>query len=274
MPNEIRPPITVFAKPWKTLDPKDLAELMVELGFDGIELPIREGFQVAPDNIESSLVETSDALRTAGLKIYSVAGDLDEKTVRSCGAAGIPILRTMLKIESDFSYFENIERFRSTCVNLANALEESNVSVGLQNHCDEYVSSSIGIMHAIEPLDSKHVSAVLDLGHTGLEGELEEIAIDIAWDRLAMLNLKNAIRYSGGQDADGATIWNRTWVPGKEGFTSWKTAIAELKRRKFSAPICLTAEYKDSEGKALEGDDVIPALKEDLSYLRHLLGDA
>lgn len=271
MEYEDRSPITVFTKPWKTLDSEKLAGLIAQLGFDGIELPIREGFQVEPDNVERELVRVADAFRAVGLKIYSVAGDLDEKTVRACGVAGVPILRTMLKLESGFSYFENVERFRATCVSLAGALEESKVRIGLQNHCDAFVSSSIGIMHAMEPLDPSHVSAVLDLGHTGLEGEREEIAIDIAWNRLAMINLKNAIRYPEGKDFDGAIQWNRTWVPGKEGFTSWKTAIDELKSREFVEPICLTAEYKDSDGKALEGDDVIPALKEDRSYLKQLL---
>ena len=273
MPNEIRSPITVFTKPWKTLPSEALATLIAELGFDGVELPIREGFQVEPENVESRLADAASAFNNAGLKIYSVAGDLDEKTVRACGVAGVSILRTMLKIEPDLYYFENVERFRSTCLNLAGVLEESKVRIGLQNHCDEYVSSSIGIMHAIEPLDWNLVSAVLDLGHTGLEGELEEIAIDIAWSRLSMINLKNAIRYSDGEDANGATEWKRAWVPGKEGFTSWKKAMDELNSRKYAGPICLTAEYKDSQGRGLKGDDVIPHLREDLAFLKQLLGE-
>ncbi len=267
-------PITVFTKPWKALSAKRLANRIAALGFDGIELPIREGFQVEPGNIDSKLAETAQAFEREGLKIFSVAGDLDEKTVRSCGDAGIPILRTMLKIESGRSYRENVEAFRSVCASLSRALSESRVRVGLQNHCDAFVSSSIGLMHAIEPLPPDQVSAVLDLGHTGLEGEREEIAIDIAWDRLAMINLKNAIRYPDGKDPDGAVRWNRTWVPGKEGFTSWKKAIDELRKRGFQAPICLTAEYKDEQGRALEGDDVVPPLKEDLAYLRALLSQS
>jgi len=271
MKNKEKPPITVFTKPWKTLSAEQLANRIAELGFDGIELPIREGFQVEPANIESRLAETAQVFQSKGLKIFSVAGDLDEKTVRACGEAGIPILRTMLKIESGRSYRENVEHFRSVCTDLSEALEESNVQIGLQNHCDEYVSSSVGLMHAIEPLPPEQVTAVLDLGHTGLEGELEGIAIDIAWDRLSMINLKNAIRYPDGKDSDGAVQWSRTWVPGKEGFTSWSKAIVELRKRGFKAPICLTAEYKDEDGKALEGDGVVPPLKEDLDYLRDLL---
>jgi hypothetical protein len=115
------------------------------------------------------------------------------------------------------------------------------------------------------------VTAVLDLGHTGLDGELEDIAIDIAWSRLSMINLKNAIRYADGKDSQGATIWNRTWVHGREGYTSWSKVIQELAKRNYQLPICLTCEYKDEAGKGLSGNDVIPPLKEDLAFLKELI---
>ncbi len=267
-----RSPITVFTKPWKTLSLGELSETIADLGFDGVELPIRDGFQVSPGNIGSGLLEASEAFRSRGMRIYSVAGELDRETVEACGAAGVPIIRTMLKIEEGRSYRENVERFRDLCRSLGPTLAETGVQIGLQNHCDEYVSSSVGILHAIETLDSKQVSAVLDLGHTGLEGELEEIAVDIVWDRLSMVNLKNAIRVDMGVDEDGVTQWGRTWVPGKVGYSSWKKGIETLRARGYSGPICLTAEYKNSDGSACEGDEVVGPLREDLTYLRKLLG--
>ncbi len=46
-----QPPITVFTKPWQKLTLEELADLIKGLGFDGIELPVRPGFQVEPDSI-------------------------------------------------------------------------------------------------------------------------------------------------------------------------------------------------------------------------------
>ncbi|QXD22833.1 sugar phosphate isomerase/epimerase [Opitutia bacterium ISCC 51] len=265
------PPITVFTKPWKDLEISALADLIAELGFDGIELPVRPGFQVEPDTIEETLGHAVDVFKACGLTIYSVAGDMDVKTARACAQAGVPVLRTMLKITPEKSYQEHVEEFRTLCLELGEALAGSATTIGLQNHCDEFVTSSIGMMHAIEGLPNEEVTAVLDLGHTGLDGEVEEIAIDIAWSRLSLVNLKNAIRYPDGKDDFGATIWNRTWVPGREGYTSWNKAIAELGRRSYSLPICITCEYKDEARKGLSGNDVILHLKDDLKFLKELI---
>ena len=44
--------LAIFTKPWKALSLPELAEHIKSLGFDQIELPVRPGFQVEPDNIE------------------------------------------------------------------------------------------------------------------------------------------------------------------------------------------------------------------------------
>ena len=40
--------LTVFTKPWKNDSLEALAERVATLGFQGIELPMRDGFQVNP----------------------------------------------------------------------------------------------------------------------------------------------------------------------------------------------------------------------------------
>ena len=266
-----RPLISVFSKPWPKHSAANLSDLLLSLGFKGIELPIREGFQVTPDTIDSALLKFASELRKNGLDIFSVAGDMDEVTIRACGESGIPILRTMLKLDLSLSYQENVDTFRRQCEELYPALQDSGVSIGLQNHCDGFACSSLSVIHAIEPLRSDCVSAVLDLGHTGLEGEREDLAIDIAWSRLSMINLKNAIRFPDGTDAAGAVKWNRTWVSGKEGYTSWNEVISELAKRNYNDPICITAEYKDDKMQALTGNSVIEPLRQDMHFLQSLL---
>ncbi|MCH6256591.1 sugar phosphate isomerase/epimerase [Puniceicoccaceae bacterium K14] len=268
-----RSPITVFTKPWQSLSPAELVDQVYEMGVDGVELPVREGFQVDPVKISEDLPSVAKLFEKRGLKIYSVATVLSSEAIRACGDAGVPILRTMLPLRPGMPYLENVEQFRETCREFSSVAESCGVSIGLQNHCDSFACSALSIIHAIEPLSDVAVSAVLDLGHTGLEGEREDIAIDIAWSRLSMVNLKNALRFSDGKDERGEVIWNRTWVPGKEGYTSWRKAVCELARRKFAKPICLTAEYKDNSQKVLKGDDVLPVIKEDIAYLKELMAE-
>ena len=41
---------TLFTKPWRTPIP-ELASMVADLGFDGVELPVRPGYPVNPDNM-------------------------------------------------------------------------------------------------------------------------------------------------------------------------------------------------------------------------------
>lgn len=265
------PSITVFTKPWPELPVEQLADLVASLGFDGIELPIRPGFQVEPENMKDELPKAAAIFRDLGLAIQSVATDLTPEAIEACAEAGVPILRTMLSLDPELSYFENVDAFRQQCEGLMAATAGSGVSIGLQNHCDRFASSAVSIMQAIEPLGSDHVSAVLDLGHTGLDGELEDIAIDVCWSRLSMVNLKNSVRERTSVE-EGVQQWRRKWVPGKDGITNWDKGIEELGKRNYTGPICITAEYADDNFKPYSGDAILPYLKEDMDYLKHLIG--
>lgn len=265
------PPVIVFTKPWQNLAIGELADLISELGFAGVELPVRPGYQVEPDQVGELLGKAVEAFEDRGLMIYSVAGEIDRATALACARAGVPVLRTMLKLDPEKSYRENVDAFRSRCREIGEVLKDSPTTIGLQNHCDDFVSSALGLIHAIDPLPDDQVSAVLDLGHTGLDGEGEEIAIDIAWPRLSLVNLKNSLRRVEGRDERGAAIWKRAWVSGREGFTNWEKAIKELSRRNYRQPICLTAEYQDESGRVVVAGKIIPYLKDDLEFLQQLI---
>lgn len=268
-----RPPVTVFTKPWKDLGLEALAAHVAALGFDGIELPVRAGFQVEPDTMAEELPRAQAVFRERGLKIESVAGSLDEATIRACGAAGVPLLRVMLRIQPDIGYAGSVAVFQTKVRALSSVLKEVGVVVGLQNHAGDFVGSSVGLMDALAPLDRETASAVLDLGHTALAGEPEPIALDIASSRLCLVNLKNAIQRLDATDASGIKTWKRHWCAGREGLTSWKTAVSELAKRNYSGSICLTAEYHDEDGKPVTGDAVNSMIAEDIDFLRSLLNE-
>ncbi len=66
---------TVFTKPWREAGFGELARHVRKLGFDGVELPVRPGFQVSPDKVEQGLTEAVAAFGAEGLRIASVAAD-------------------------------------------------------------------------------------------------------------------------------------------------------------------------------------------------------
>ena len=236
---------TVFSKPWKTESIAELGEKMAGMGYDGIELPVRPGFQVEPESVSKGLPAAAKRLAEAGITINSVAGPTDEATIAACAETGVPIIRTMASLAAEETYLEAEDRYRRQFDALVPLLDKYGVTVGIQNHYARFVANAIGLMRLIGDYDPKHFAAVWDPGHEALEGNSLELAIDIVWSRLCMVNLKNAFwRRTNGPEAEYAE-WRAYWTSGRQGLASWPRVATHLKRRGWKGVLCLTAEYSD-----------------------------
>ena len=237
---------TVFTKPWKIPLPK-LGRFVKDLGFDGVELPIRSGYQVEPEKAAKGLTRAAKVLADFGVKIGSIAGPTDERTFEACAKAGVPIIRVCVGIDRQIGYMASALQVQKEYDALLPLLEKYGVAIGVQNHCDYCVCNAMGIRHLIEKYDPRQVCAVLDFAHCGLNGELPEMAIDIVWSHLRIANFKNAFwRRVNGPEAQTAE-WECHWTTGRHGLASWPLAARELMRRNFTGDVCLTAEYDNRE---------------------------
>ncbi len=252
---------SVFTKPWKMPIP-ELGAFVRSLGFDAIELPVRPGYPVEPANVAQGLPVAVRQLADHGIQIASIAGPTDEATIAACAEAGVPIIRVMVPIGDD-GYLATIARVQREYDALLPLLERYQVRVGVQNHCDRFVCHALGLRHLIERYDPRYIGAVWDAAHNALQGEEPELAIELVWSHLCMVNLKNAFwRRTTGPEAEDVT-WRPYWTSGRQGLASWPRVVAELKRRGYSGVVCLTAEYSDERA-------VNRLIVEDLAYARAL----
>ena len=262
---------TVFTKPWPEKTLPELAKFVAGLGFDGVELPVRPNYQVLPENVAKGLPEAARIFEDHGVKIGSLAGPTDEATVAACGEAGVPLIRVQAHIDMSIGYLASEANLRKQYDALIPALAEHGVTIGIQNHYGHDIGSAVGLMHLIEKYDPKHVGAVLDPAHCGLDGEPDDMAIDIVWSHLVLVNLKAGYWRKIGQSEDGDVQWKTTWDTGKQGLTSWPTVATELKKRGYKGNLCLTAEYSNLEGQGdLKGSAVDPLIAQDIAYARSL----
>jgi sugar phosphate isomerase/epimerase len=253
---------TVFTKPWKQEIPA-LAAYVRELGFDGVELPVRPGYPVNPDNVTTELLRAARPFADAGLTIASIAGPTDEHTIAACGEAGIPIIRICLAIPPGRSYLDYIAEVQRDYAALIPALDDAHVTIGIQNHCGRFVANAMGIHQLLQPFEPRHIAAVWDPAHCALQGEIPELAADILWTHLRMINLKNAYWLrTNGLEAEYAQ-YKHYWTSGRQGLCSWPSVIAILRQRRYDGPICLTAEYSDTAS-------VDRLIREDLAFARSL----
>lgn len=252
---------SVFTKPWK-MPLAELGELVRGLGFDGIELPVRPGYQIEPENVERDLPKAARELAEFGLRIFSVAGPTDEPTIRACAESGVPTIRTMARV-SAAGYVAAEAELQRQYDALLPLLDASGVRIGVQNHCDRFVANAVGLRALVGKYDPRTVAGVWDAAHEALNGNDPELALNIVWPYLCMVNLKNAFwQRTNGPEADHAQ-WRHYWTSGRHGLASWPRVVAELKCRGYTGVICLTAEYSD---EAL----VDQLIAEDIAYARSL----
>lgn len=257
---------TVFTKPWPDLEVSQLIDLVADLGFDGVELPVRPGFQVEPTSAEAELPKVAQAFRDAGLEIASVASSLDESIFAACAEGAIPVIRIMAPVRRG-EYLASEAALREQLAASLSLCERYGVTIGVQEHYGDFVSNAVGLRSLLAGFDPGRVGAVWDAAHDALAGLAPETGLEVVWDQLVMANLKNAYyERTNGPEADTAA-WRCHFTTGPQGMASWPRAIAELVRRDYRGVICLTAEYD-------EPADVAALVRQDLAYARELLAQA
>ena len=253
---------SVFTKPWKTLSLPQLGEFVSGLGFDGVEFPVRPGYQVEPENV-GDLPRAAKVLGEFGVKILSVAGPTDEATIAACAEAGVPVIRVMAGINRGESYLEGEARIRRAYDDLVPLLEQYGVQLGVQNHFGRFVANAIGLRRLVEPYDPRTIGIVWDAAHEALNGNDLDLALDVSWSHLCMVNLKNAYwQRVNGPEAEVA-FWRVHWTAGCHGQASWPVVIDELKARGYEGTVCLPAEYSDEEA-------VDRLIAQDIAFVRAL----
>jgi sugar phosphate isomerase/epimerase len=252
----------VFTKPWPVEPIPELAKLVAGLGFDGAEIPVRPGFQVTPGNAGKTLAELVSVFGDYGLKVVSIASSLEEPIFAACAEAGVPMIRIMGQIERG-AYLQSEEALRTELRGVIPLCERYGVRIGVQEHYGDNVSDAFALRSLLQGLDDRWITAIWDAAHDALAGIDPETGLDVVWDRLAMVNLKNAYyERTNGPEAEAAQ-WHRHFTSGSQGLASWPRIAAELRRREYSGPVCLTAEYE-------EPADVARLCRQDLHYAREL----
>jgi sugar phosphate isomerase/epimerase len=239
----------------------ELGRFVARLGFEAIELPVRPGYPIEPGKVRE-LPQAARQLADCGVRIASIAGPTDEVTLAACAEAGVPVVRVCVQIKEE-NYLAAVTKLHSEYDALVPLLARYGVALGIQNHCDRFVPNAMCLRHLIGKYDPKHIGAVWDAAHNALNGEDPDLALDIVWSHLCMVNLKNAVWLrTNGPEAEYAK-WRHYWTSGRQGLASWPKVVAELRKRNYTGVVCLTAEYSDEAA-------VNRLIAEDIAFARSL----
>jgi len=255
---------SVFTKPWREPQVGALGELVAGMGFDAVELPVRPGYQVTPDEVSTALSAAARELARSGVGIASIASGTDEATFAACADAGVPFIRIMVPIGVN-GYVATGTEIRRVLAGLSERAERYGVRVAVQPHYDDYIADSSELFALLQDVDPRHVAAIWDSAHDALARKRPEHGLELLWPWLGIVNLKSAYyeRVDEPASAFGDPVWEPVFTDARSGMAEWGRALAYLAERGFAGPICLTAEYTDES-------DLVAKVTRDLEYAQSL----
>jgi sugar phosphate isomerase/epimerase len=267
-----------FIKPFQKLSYTQIADIAAEIGWDGIECPLRKGGTIEPPAVEDELPKLLEALKKNQLELPVIATDvedaadpLSQRVLRTASQLGIRRYRMKhLYYDLNKPIAPQLESFRPKLRDLAQFNASLNLQGTIQNHSGKnYVGAPVWDMwELIRALDPNHLAAYFDIGHATLEGGHSWLLhAKIIEPHLAIVSVKDFIWTKMYRpEAKTQEPWKDEWCPLGEGmiqpaFFTW------LKKTSFNGPISTHFEYPIGSGKAM-----IEAMKKDLAVLKKWLG--
>src|SRR5262245_8414096 len=173
--------IIAFSKPFTTLNFSETADLVADVGWDGIELPVRRtATHIVPERVEDDLPKMVEALKNRGRSVAMITTDITavdaraERILRTAAKAGI---RTYRLGETHYAanrpIAEQLAEIKARLKDLAQLNQALGLEGAIQNHsgADYFAAPVWDAVQAIQGLENG-LGIAFDIGHATLEGGL------------------------------------------------------------------------------------------------------
>jgi len=275
-PQQARPrwKIIAFSKPFVQLNFDDTADLVADVGWEGIEIPVRKAStHIQPERVEDDLPKMIEALKKRGREAAMITTDIvgvdasAELILRTAAKLGIRKYRLgPIRYVASKSIPQQIAEIKPRIRDLAQLNKTLGIQGGIQNHsgADYFAAPVWDAMQTLEGLDPASMGMAFDIGHATLEGGLSwPIQARLAEPRYSVVYVKD-FRWEK-QDKG----WTSVWCPLGQGMVN-KKFFATLAQSSYAGPIGQHHEY--DLGKTMAEN--VAHYKEDLRVLRGWLKDA
>ena len=267
--------ICMFSKDLPALGYDELASLVAETGFDGIDLTVRQKGHVLPENVERDLPLAAEAASKSGIKIFMIATDIlnadepfTESILKTASSLGIAYYRMGPRFyDEKKSLSQNLADFRIQYKKLADLNRKYKIKGECQNHSGVRFGAAVWDQwEVLKDLDPQWVGVQYDLLHATLEGAHSwTLGFKLVKSYIGTMDMKDFYwKQKNGK-------WEEELIPLGEGMVDFKTFIALLKINNMHGPFSLHCEYlsekDDRFSKAAK-------MKKDVATLRGWLDEA
>ncbi len=271
--------LCLFSKHLPDTSWTELARLVKQMGFEGVDLTVRNGGHVLPENAARDLPKAVSAIREKGLEVPMITTEL----VSAAHPAALPILTTAGKLSIPYykpGYYKyalvnvrkELERACGDFRTLADLGEQHGMQVGFHNHA-AYVGAPVwDIAGVIESMDPKWVGYYFDIRHAVAEGGggAWKVALNLVSRRLKMIAVKDFY-----WEKSSTKRWQERNCPLGEGMVDWKYFFKALAQGGFHGPVSVHLEYDIRGATASDRqENTLAAAQHDLEFLKARIREA
>lgn len=263
--------LIMFTKFFRGLSPDEIGDIAVRMGFDGLDVAVRDGQCVSPDNVTTAMPAALARWKAHGLSAPLVTLRTDavdpaapdvQAIFAACGAAGIPNIKLgYWNWPGQKPYWEEVDTIRRALDGFAALGKQHGVRSLVHTHsgcC--FASNAAGAMHLVRGFDPRYVGVYLDPAHLALDGEHLPMALDMVGDYLSMIGVKNA-RCLPVENGQG---WWTDFCLLADGLVDWSATVQLLHASGYDGPLSIHGEYTAIEDTAT----VMERVEVDMAHLK------
>jgi sugar phosphate isomerase/epimerase len=264
----------MFSKKLGVFDIPEAGRIISELGFDGVDLTVRPGGHILPEDAERRLPGAVGVLKSEGLNVPMISTGITSEdepfakeifgTASSCGIRFLKL--GYWNYEGFGRVYEQIKEVRKKAAGLSRLASEYNVVAGIHIHSGPYMTATGDLVARIlEGMETDHIGAYIDPGHMILEGGRSgwKLGMDLLRDVTKMVAVKD---FGWVKAADKEKTWKLVHMPLSEGMVPWPEVFDYLDQIGFDGPVSLHSEYEQ-----MGTDEIIEQTSRDVSYMRNLI---
>jgi L-ribulose-5-phosphate 3-epimerase len=243
----LKNPIILFSKHAQWLTPEELGPYLRAIGFDGVELSVRPGGHVRPEEAARQLPAAVKAITRAGLSVPNMVSgitDADEQTetvLRAAADSGIKHYRlAYYNFDPALGVIKSLDQIRARVEKLAKLNEKLGIHGAWQNHDGVRPGASIWeIWYAVKDLDPRWMGVQFDPRHATVEGGnswVNDFDVVKPWVRCTV-----AKDFLWEKNARGT--WTAKHVPLGEGMVNFKLFYERYLAAGLSGPVSMHVEF-------------------------------
>ena len=268
--------IAYFTKALQGMPLDVAAEATAAIGFDCVDLLIRDGHAVtpdAPDGIAPAVAAyAGQGLRTAMATIDATRPDVAaERLLGSCRDAGIGLVRLgFWRYDPAPGWPALVDAARRELDGFERLAERLGTRLLLQLHGGSIHASGAQAAQLLGGRDPTRIGAYPDPGNQSIQegSEAWRVTLDILAPWLGCIGVKNGGWSAGGHRPSGQREWRAEWCALDEGMVPWDEIVPHLAQSGFRGSFSMHSHYRVPRPQALD------KVRADLSYFRRLIAAA